>query len=106
MSSSATTSNRQSTLQARLIGRIRDGFLALGVILALASFTPAYAGAAEAAVVTGPASIMDVLAELRRHHTREYRLDVSGSGSIDRERYLRDHRDREYGTGSWSVEDR
>ena len=83
-----------SALRRRVLGVI----LALGVLLGLAALTPTGVWAAEAPVVTGPASIMDVTTELRRHHIREYRLDAGGSVAIDYERYLRDHREREYGS--------
>jgi len=96
MSGSAITLNGRSVLLARPVGGIRGAMLALGVFLGLTSFTPAAVLAAEGSAITGPASVMNVTAELRRHHIRENRLDVSRSGS-DLDRYLRDHREREYG---------
>ena len=92
----ATYLNHRSSLRARVVSGLLGASLALGAILPCVSVTPAAARAADAQVVTGPASIMDVTAELRRHHLREYRLDVGGSWPADRDRYLRDHREREY----------
>ena len=98
MSGTAITISGPSARRARFVGGILGAILALGALVARPLFAPAAVWAADAPVVTGPASIMDVTAELRRHHIREYWLDAGGSGSVDYDRYLRDHREREYGS--------
>ena len=97
MSGSAITISVPSDLRARNASGVLGFILALGVLVGLAAFMPTSVWAAEVAVVTGPASVMDVTTELRRHHIREYRLDAGRSGAVDYDRYLRDHREREHG---------
>ena len=85
-------SNMQHRLRARVVrAAVTATFAAAAIAVASGPMAPSIQAADP---VTGPASVMDVFAELRRHHVREYRLDERQA--IDHGRHLRDHHEREY----------
>lgn len=94
MTGTIAISNTQHRLRARVVRAALTATLSAAVI-AVAS-GPMAPSIEAADPVAGPASVMDVFAELRRHHIREYRLDELQT--IAHGPYLRDHHEREYGS--------
>jgi hypothetical protein len=75
---------------------LRGAIVATAVITGVCTAGSSAPTALAADGITGPASVMDVFAELRRHRVREYGVDGT-RGSTDLGRELRRHHDREYG---------